>query len=174
MYGIKVKATCRLLVLLIFLSLIGCGYKPVYYSGDIKKIAVPIFDNQTNWRGYEFELTNKIHSEIHARLPGYRLVSKPKDADIVLEGSITSISKPVLVEGELDRTIQSQVVFGLAISIKNQRTGKTIYQGTHSESAEFIGQRYESEDTSRAELYEKISRWVTDILDNQLSKKENK
>jgi hypothetical protein len=145
----------------------GCGYTPVYYSRDVKNIAVPIFDNQTLWRGYEFELTNLVQNEIIAKMPNYRIVSKNNDADIVIDGTIKRLSKPVMTEGDLDRTIQSQLVMTINIVVKNRRDSKVLFQGDRTETGEFVGQRFENEDSAKRKVYEKLARWVTNVLGNQ-------
>ncbi|MBI4835470.1 MAG: LptE family protein [Planctomycetes bacterium] len=150
-----------------FVIAAGCGYTPVYYSKGVKNIAVPIFDNQTLWRGYEFELTNLVQNEIISKMPNYRIVSKNNDADIVIYGTITSLSKPVVTEGELDRTIQSQLAMTVNIVVRNRRDSKVLFQGNRTETEPFTGQRSENEDSAKRAVYEKLARWVTNVLGNQ-------
>lgn len=144
----------------------GCGYAPLNPTGEVKTLAVPIFENKTFWRGYEFELTNLVQNEILTRRLEYQLISDPTKSDLVLAGEITDISKPVLVEGVQDRTIQSQMTLTLKIAIKDQRTGKIIHEAQRTESGEFVGQRAENEDSARRKASEKLARWVTVVLEN--------
>lgn len=162
---VKMRSSIALIAILCGIIItIGCGYVPSS-STEIKTIAIPVFGNRTLWRGYEFELTNLVQNEILVRLPDYRLVSDPTKADRVLMGEIVNMSKPVLVEGELGRTIQSQVSITLRVLIKDQHTGKIIYDGEHSEVGELVGQRFENEESARRKVYEKSARWISTLLE---------
>lgn len=81
----------------------GCGYHvsgspenatggyqwSTLYRGDVGTIAVPIFQNKTFYRGYEFNLTKAVVSRVQAQTP-YRVVSKER-ADSILEGEIDNV-----------------------------------------------------------------------------------
>lgn len=146
----------------------GCGYKPTCYSPqadkDTTSIAVSIFENSTLWRGCEFDLTNRVRGEILARTP-LRLAKKSEEADLVLTGEIVDYVRPVLVEDSEDRVFQSQVSLTLKVLLKDRPTDKIIYEGFHTEAAEFIGARDETEAQARYEIYEKLARWVVALLE---------
>lgn len=165
---IIIGVTCYLLLA----TCSGCGYAPLSPTAAVKTLSVPIFENKTFWRGYEFELTNLVQNEILTRRPEYQIVSNPTQSDLVLIGEITNISKPVLVEGVQDRTIQSQIAFTLKITIKDRRTGKTIHEEQRTEPGEFVGQRAENEDSARRQASEKLARWVTVVLENIINPTE--
>lgn len=144
--------------------LAGCGYKSSEYIKSATSIAVPIFENTTLWRGVEFDLTEIVRNEIVVRTPLY-LAKESTTADLVLTGEIVDYVRPVLVEDRQDRVLQSQVSLTLKVLIKDQRGDKTIYEGSQTEMAEFIGVRDETEIQARYEIYEKLARWVVALLE---------
>jgi hypothetical protein len=144
---------------------LGCGYAPDTHISDARTIFIPIFENYTLWRGFEFELTNVVHNAVLAHFPNYRIVTDPAKSDMVLKGEILGISKPVLVEGDLGATIQSQVVINVRVVLKESKSDKIIYKGEKAESGEMVGQRAENEDTAKVKVYEKLARWITTILE---------
>ena len=78
------------LLLLATLLTTGCGYRsselfPTTYAS----VAVPVFQNQTFFRGLEFDLTEALIKELEQRTP-YR-TQPPARADTLLQGTITSV-----------------------------------------------------------------------------------
>jgi hypothetical protein len=73
----------------------GCGYssKPLY-NRAYRTIAVPIFNNKTFRREWEFRLTEALAKNIEARTP-YKLAPQDR-ADTVLTGEIVDIAEDVL------------------------------------------------------------------------------
>jgi hypothetical protein len=80
----------------------GCGYtwsdngnsfapqasppKNGIYRENVRTVAVPIFENQTLWRGLEFSLSKAVVSDLEAHTP-YKVASRDT-ADTILEGRI--------------------------------------------------------------------------------------
>jgi len=70
----------------------GCGYRTgEMYPTEYATVAVPVFENQTFYRGAELELTEAVVKEIESRTP-YEVVAADR-ADTVLEGTITRIEQ---------------------------------------------------------------------------------
>lgn len=159
----------RKLVWLIVICLAGCGYQSRPYQNDITTVAVPIFDNKTTWREMEFDLTNLVHREIKTRTP-FRLVSKPEDADIVIQGEIIDYHKPPLVSTIQDQALISASRITLRVTIKNQKTGKNILTQTNTVQSDFIQGAKETpadaEYRGRLNTFEQLSRWVVSLLED--------
>ena len=86
----------------------GCGYTVGNnFSRDIQTVSVPIFENATNRRGLEFQITEAVQKEITKRTP-YRL-TKGSNADTRLTGSIVSFRKDALGETRYDDPRELQI-----------------------------------------------------------------
>lgn len=115
------------LVLILLLSLPGCGYMlGSGFSPDIKTVSVPIFENDTFRRGLEYQLTEAVQKEIQKRTP-YRL-ARGTDADTRLTGRIVQTRKDVLGENNNDDPRQLQFSIMVRVTWENLRTGEIISQ----------------------------------------------
>ena len=104
----------------------GCGYSSSrLVRPGCETIAVPVFDNKTDCRGHEFELTRAVCKEIMQQTP-YKLVSSPEEADLVVLGEISDYLTPVAVEDKDDQTVESLLSMRLRIDIKDNKKGETI------------------------------------------------
>ncbi|MDI6732823.1 MAG: LPS assembly lipoprotein LptE [Planctomycetota bacterium] len=153
---------------LVAITTLGCGYQSSIYSPQVATIAVPIFENKTTWREMEFDLTSLVHREIKARTP-FRLVSRPEDADIVILGEIVSCRRPSILEDTADNVVIYGSVMTLNISIKDQKTGKSLITRPNTIENEFIRGASETvseaEYRARAQTYEQLARWVISLLE---------
>lgn len=143
----------------------GCGYTlgPDYRGAET--VAVPIFDNQSLWRGQEFDLTNAVVREVATRTP-YRIVARPARADLVVRGRIVSFTQPAVVQGAVDSVLQGSVWIQIEITIENGRTGETVSGPTrYWDGASLIPARGETLDTARAEVFDKLAQWVVRQLE---------
>ena len=114
-----------LIGLCLFALLAGCGYTVgPNFSRDIKTVAVPIFENESNRRGIEFQLTEAVIDEITKRT-NYRLV-KGLEADTRLTGKIVSVRKNALGESRYDDPRQLQLNWVVQVTWKDQRTNKIL------------------------------------------------
>ena len=105
----------------------GCGYVVGQsFSRDIKTVAVPIFENDTNRRGIEFQLTGAVQSEITKRTP-YRL-AKGLQADTRLTGRIVGFRKDVLGETRNDDPRELQLSLMVKVTWEDLRTGQLLAQ----------------------------------------------
>ncbi len=84
-----------LLLSLLSIDLTGCGYTVGNsYQPDVQTVYVPIFENKTFRRGFEYQLTEAVQQRIQSRTP-FRL-AKGVEADTKLTGTIKQINKSVL------------------------------------------------------------------------------
>ena len=76
------------------------GYAAVTpYSQAFQTVAIPIIENETFARGIEFELTDALIKEIHARTP-YRVTDQSR-ADTILLGRIHDVDLEQLSKSRL-------------------------------------------------------------------------
>lgn len=105
----------------------GCGYViGQNYNRDIKTVAVPIFENDTNRRGIEFQLTEAVQTEITRKTP-YRL-AKGLEADTRLTGRIVGFRKDVLGETRYDDPRELQLTLMVKVTWEDLRTGQVLAQ----------------------------------------------
>jgi len=78
-------------------AMLSCGYstRPLY-NPAYRTVAVPIFDNKSFRREWEFRLTEAITKNIEARTP-YKVAPRDK-ADTILTGEIVDDSENVLTQ----------------------------------------------------------------------------
>ena len=106
----------------------SCGYssKPAY-NQSVRTVCVPIFENHTFRREWEFRLTEAIDKNIEYRTP-YKIASK-KDADTILTGQIVDIQENVLTNRFgtiLPRESELTVVVNFVW--KDQRSGRILVE----------------------------------------------
>lgn len=113
--------------ILCVIALIGCGYTVNgTFNRDIKTVAVPIFQNDTNRPGLEFQLTEAVQREITKRTP-YRL-AKGLDADTRLTGRIVGFRKDVMGETRYDDPRELQVTMMVKVTWEDLRSGQVLAQ----------------------------------------------
>jgi len=114
----------RLALLLVLLFSSGCGYHVgSLRRPGIRRIAVPVFANQTLRRGFERDITRAVQREI--KESSSYLLSSAADADAVLVGEIRGIQESVLVEGRVDQVLEGKVQVSLAIRLLD-RSGRPL------------------------------------------------
>lgn len=108
------------------LSLAGCGYtSETTYPTEYRSVAVPIFESNSFYRGFEFKITEAVIKEINLRTP-YRVLPQAS-AETVLEGRITSVHEGTLSrsrEGGVPQEVEMRVVMDLVWT--DQRSGEIV------------------------------------------------
>ncbi len=158
-------SSARLLLPFFITGLISCGYSsaPLYrYDSQNTTVSIPVFENRTNWRNLELDVTQNVVEQVTARTP-FRLVDQ-ENADLVIRGEITEVSRPVLSEGDLDSVIRSSVRYNVNVKIKNRSTGEVLQEETDAFSASFAQARGKSEEAARQEVQHDIGTWVVGLL----------
>ncbi|MBE7443947.1 MAG: LptE family protein [Planctomycetia bacterium] len=153
------------LLFLFITSLESCGYSSKsLLRSNVRSIYVPIFDNNTFRRGYEFDLTKAVRDQILLRT---RLNIVDKDeADSVLFGKITSVNENVLIENTRDNIVESRVSVGIEIRWVDRRTGRTIVERKNiKRQAEFIVSRNETLTSSSKESFVIVAQGVVDAME---------
>jgi hypothetical protein len=156
---------CLVVSLLILGS--GCGYTVGNnFARDIKTIAVPIFANDSNRRGIEFQLTEAVQNEITKRTP-YRL-AKGLDADTRLTGRIVSIRKDVLGETRDDDPRELQVTMMVKVTWEDLRTNQILAQQEIPLSPDAIPM------TSQSELAPEVGQSLATAMDDAMQQMARK
>ena len=102
-------------LIVVAISLSGCGYTVGNnFPRDIKTVSVPIFENQTNRRGIEFQLTEAVQKEITKR--SHFKLARGMDADTRLTGKIVGFRKDVLGENAFDDPRELQVTLMVKVT----------------------------------------------------------
>ncbi len=105
-------------------TLIGYSTRP-NYDTNIRTVCVPIFKNNTFWRGIEFELTEAVVREIQAKTP-YRVESDPDKADTELIGKVIALNKNILNRNQLNEVREAETVLAVEIIWRDRRTGEIL------------------------------------------------
>lgn len=154
-----------ILCLLICLSLLpGCGgysATPLTIDGATS-ISVPIFDNQTFWRGLEFDLTEAVSAEVRGRT-GLRLV-RTGEADLILRGDVIEYDRPVLTEGARDVIKEGSVRAVVRVTV-TRRDGTVVREKLFTGKSAFVLSRGENEQSARAEAFEDMAEDIVNLLD---------
>jgi hypothetical protein len=129
-------------MLLACLGICGCGYhwsdntsgafapEPGYawaglYRQDVKTVAVPVFVNNTYYRGIEFNLTKAVINQLESRTP-YKVAPKEK-ADTILEGQIIRVGVHTQARSQTMGLPQDQLYYVVVnFTWKDLRSGKML------------------------------------------------
>ncbi len=163
------KMTGLMRIILLVLVLPGlflcCGYSsaPLYrYDSQSTAVSIPMFENRTNWRHLEVDVTENVIRTVTARTP-FQLVDHDR-ADIVVHGEIVDVSRPVLAEDDLDSVIRSSARYRVNVKITDRSTNEVLQEATDSFSASFAQARGKTETAARKEVEHEIGTWVVGLL----------
>jgi outer membrane lipopolysaccharide assembly protein LptE/RlpB len=137
------------------LALTGCGYVLVGHSNfldpKIKTVVVPAFVNRTTRVELEQQVTQAVADEMVAR-GRLKLVNNPKDADIVLRGSIDSFGIFPIGFNQQGRATQYQISITAKIELLDHRNeDKVLWKNDQYRFAENYQVNLESTDAFNQE-----------------------
>jgi hypothetical protein len=114
-------------VLVAVVMVVGCAHKMEYrLPPHLKKIAIPIFGNDTYEYGAENSLTDAV---IEAFLTDGRLkVVSLKAADAVLEGAVAGYGEEVLSYDDYDVAEEYRVYIEANVTLKDLTTGEILWE----------------------------------------------
>ncbi len=123
----KIRRIILLVALMIGIVAAGCAYKAEYrLPPHIKKIAIPIFGNDTYEYGAENSLTDAV---IESFLTDGRLkIVSLRDADAVLQGTISGYGKDILSYDDYDVAEEYRVYIEANIALKDLTTGEILWE----------------------------------------------
>ena len=152
----------RRLPLLLTLAFGSCGYE-VGNLYEIRDVKVDVFENNSERRTHEFDLTDAVVHEIASR--GIRV--NARDAAYTLKGKVNEIRTPALVnQKNTDQVIVSSVWFSVEIRLMDAN-GNEIWKDHRVETASFTTARGESFETARQKVFDRLARWVVSHLEKQ-------
>ncbi len=141
--------------------------------GDIisqQTIAVPVFHNETLYRGYEFLLSKAVVSEILTNTQ-LKVVSVDR-ADSILTGKITKIEQNTVTKDENRLATELDITVYLEIEWKERETGKEILPKTPiAETVEVIAGRGQSLEAAITEALKRLARFVIYTMEHPYWKK---
>lgn len=129
---------------------------------EIREVKVRVFDNVSDRRTQEFDLTNAVVHEMTAK--GLRV--NGSDASFTLEGRILDMRTPTVVTGDLDKVVVGSLALRVEIRLVN-RDGKEVWKDDRTESVSFTSQRGQTFDSARHEAFDRLARWVTSHFEKE-------
>jgi hypothetical protein len=121
-----------------FVALAGCGYRPVGRSGTPAGttgasgttrpcLAIPLFANRSTEIGLESLFANTF-IETFGHSQALRVTSRPENADLVLEGKISSVAFSSTAYFNINRSLVRRVTIRVEVQLKRRSTGKVIWK----------------------------------------------
>jgi len=152
----------RRLPLLLALAAASCGYE-VGNLYDVRDVKVDIFENNSERRTHEFDLTDAVVREMAAR--GIRV--NARDAAYTLKGRILDIRTPSVVDQKnTDQVVVGSLLFSLEIRLIDAH-GTELWKDLRNETSSFTTSRGESFETARQKVFDRLARWVVAHLEKQ-------
>ena len=140
---------------LLILLAAGCGYE----AGGLypeREVAVRTFDNVSERRTEELDLTNAVVHEMTTR--GFRV--NRSGAPLTLKARILDVRTPSLVDQrDTDQTLVSSVLVRVEAVLLDAE-GKERWREERVERVSFTPTRSESFLTARQEAYDRLARWI--------------
>jgi hypothetical protein len=120
------------IILLVLLSLWGCGYRPLGSAGTTADqpaptLAIPLFANRSVEVGLEAIMANAMINAF-AQTGAVRVVPGDKDADYVLEGKVRSVEYSSVAFYDVTRSLVRRVTLRVDLTLKRQTGGKVVWK----------------------------------------------
>jgi hypothetical protein len=145
----------RSALLLLLPALGACGYEVggLYPERDVR---VETFDNVSERRAHEFELTGGVVRELLSR--GFRV--NGGGAPRVLRGRIMDMRTPSVVDQvDTDQVLVGSLTVRLEIALSTA-DGQELWRDERLERVTFTPSRSEGFETARREAFDRLARWV--------------
>lgn len=125
----------RMLVMILLLALVGCGYhlpgRDNNLPEDINAVFIEIFVNKTTEPFLENRVTNAVTRRF-SRKRDLRIEKQRNQADAILSGQITSYTTRPISYDKNDEIKEYRSVMGVTASLSRADTGKIIWKGNVS------------------------------------------
>lgn len=155
-----------LIFISLFFGLSSCGYYsfkgalPSY----IKKVAVPLFDDNTAYPGVREDLTNKV---VDAFIEDNTLkVTNENNADVIISGTIQSISQRASTIQSGETVTEYKLYVSVRVKCEDIRENKVLWQKSISQFGTMPGGGLQDE--RDAAITEAIDKVAEDIINNTL------
>jgi hypothetical protein len=151
---------------LLFFWLAGCGYQMGnLLPQGIHTVAVPVFGNDTLYRGYEFSLTEAVIAEI-LNLTSLQIATVAR-ADTLLDASIERIAQSTIAKDENRLATRLDITITVHITWRDLRTGKNIVPARKiAETVEINTTQGETLDNAIGQGLRKLARLIVYALED--------
>jgi hypothetical protein len=158
------QLTC---IVVLFALMSGCGYTTKsLISRKINSIYIPIFENDTFRRGFEFDLTTAVKDEIMSKTK--LRIAKKDNADTILTGKIMKVTESMLSSNVRDNIVESRITISVDIKLVDRRTGRTLVEKKGlKRSAEFVVSRGENIKTASQESLADLAEMIVSQLEEK-------
>jgi hypothetical protein len=174
-----VSRTLRVAAAAVGLALLSGCYHVGYHSvGDRSVIAVPIFENKTLRRGYEYLLTEHLRRRILDQTP--LQLGHESSCSAVLKGSITSVRQGVVIPTvDTQPPLEGSVSITIEVSLVDRETNKLLAgadtdgdgipdgPATLTESETFISAYDQTVDTAADRALKKLAERIVDLIEDR-------
>ena len=143
----------------------GCGYRTFGAAsfGDVNTISVPIFENYSFRRGYEFQLTQAVIEQIQRE--GTLRVASRDEADSELQVAIMEYTEPVLLEDAEDQVLEAEAMVSIQLVWRDLRNGRLLLKEDSLRiAAPFIVPLGGDEPTARNEAFKRMAEIIVDSI----------
>lgn len=134
----------------------GCYTTGVKFPPHIRRIAVPVFHNESFTRGVELDLTDRVR-ELLIDMSDVQLVASESSADAILRGEVMRVDFPVLVGGNEPRILEGSAVVSVRAELVDRKTNKTLARTSGEDRAEFTTTLGESRALAVKELVDTLA-----------------
>jgi hypothetical protein len=123
----------RLALAVFLMAASGCGYRPVGSEPprpagkELPTLAVPLFKNRSTEINLETLFANAF-TETLSQGRAWRLTHREEDADLVLEGEVSSVEYSSVAFFDIDRSIVRRVTIRVDLTLKRRSTGKIVWK----------------------------------------------
>ncbi|MHC4193902.1 MAG: LPS assembly lipoprotein LptE [Planctomycetota bacterium] len=151
----------------------GCSQTNGYsneslFNEDVRNVYVEMFDNQSFWRGVEYELTDALAKRIEAETP-YKIVSSKDQADSIISGRVSSIGQSTItIEREAGRALEREVQLRAVVDWENLRTGDLLIDSKSVDaSASYSALQMQSFKYASSLAANKLAQRIVELMENK-------
>jgi len=111
----------------------GCGYRPVGSEPappggkEPPTLAVPLFRNRSTEVNLEALFANAL-TETLAQSRTWRLTPREENADLVLEGEVTSVEYASVAFFDINQSLVRRVTIRVDLTLKQRGSGKVLWK----------------------------------------------
>jgi len=158
----------RLALAVMVLALAGCGYSSQeLYPTEYTTVAIPHFENRSDYAGVEFELREALIKETEQRTP-YKVVATVGAAQTVLEVVVTDVQSDLVSRTETGGVSQElELSVTIDYAWRDLRTGEIIrgwYRG-FTTTGQYVPLRQAGEFYQTAQ-HRAVQRMAQEVVDS--------
>lgn len=173
----RASRLARGLALAAALAATGCYRVGYHAAGDVQVVAVPIFENKTLRRGYEYQLTSHLRRRILEMTP--LQLGREGSAQAVLEGTIVAVSQGLVVPSvDTQPPLEGVVSVTVSVRLVDRKTRKVLAgadadgdgvpdgPATLTESETYVSAFDQTVDTAADRAMKKLAERIVDLIEN--------